>query len=90
MEARLAKCCVLIHCQVCKCVVNVASKLHTTVVLNENCESDTGLFIGISEAVIVEVTSSCHVLYFLNTYFTKIMSAQGDISGSHAASALYF
>lgn len=26
MEARLAKGCVLIHCQVCKCVVNVASK----------------------------------------------------------------
>lgn len=37
-------------------------------------ESDTALFIGISEAVIVEVTLSCHVLYFLNAYFTKIMS----------------
>lgn len=45
MEARLAKCCVLIHYQVCKRCLNVAG----------NIESDMGLFIGISEAVIVEV-----------------------------------
>lgn len=83
MEARLAKCCVLIPWLVYKCADN--SDLKCKVSANQMW----GLFIGIYKAVIVEVTLSSHVLYFPNTYFTN-MSAQGDISGSHAATTLCF